>query len=166
MLRYKMNIQHIKRIDELVFKKTDIVFCYLQDSVNCSDFKKCGATAFLVDVSQRLNCLIFARVLIDYGCEKVVAVVVISDGEIIDVYEENDIETKFNLSTYSTRIGKTALLINYDIYSKNIFYALDAVGVDLVIAFLKDDLIGDFKSRASNLPYIIVTETQMFSAKP
>ena len=85
------------------------------------------------------------------------AVAIISNGTLIDIYEEGDIETKFNLSTYQTRLGKVAILINNDIYSPNIFYALKSLPVDLAITFTNTPLSPDIFAQSQSLPLISIT---------
>ena len=85
------------------------------------------------------------------------AVAIISNGSLIDIYEEGDIETKFNLSTYQTRLGKVAILINKDIYSPNIFYALKSLPIDLAITFTNTSLTPDIFAQSQSLPLISIT---------
>lgn len=85
------------------------------------------------------------------------AVAIISNGTLIDIYEEGDIETKFNLSTYQTRLGKVAILINNDIYSPNIFYALKSLPIDLAITFTNTPLTPDIFTQSQSLPLISIT---------
>ena len=84
------------------------------------------------------------------------AVAIISNGTLIDIYEEGDIETKFNLSTYQTRLGKVAILINNDIFSPNIFYALKSLPIDLAITFTNAPLIPDIFAQSQSLPLISI----------
>lgn len=85
------------------------------------------------------------------------AVAIISNGNLIDIYEENDIEVKFNLSTYQTRLGKVAILIDSDIYSPNIFYALKAISIDLAIAFTQTPIPPEIFAQSNPLPLISIT---------
>lgn len=90
------------------------------------------------------------------------AVAIISNGTLIDIYEENDINTRFNLSTYKTRLGKISILINNDIYNQNIFYALNSLNVDLVIIFIPSAPPFDVFSQIQNLPLIFATSNNLF----
>ncbi len=85
------------------------------------------------------------------------AVAIISNGTLTDIYEEGDIEKKFNLSTYQTRLGKVAILINNDIYSPNIFYALKSLTIDLAITFTNAPLTPDIFAQSQSLPLISIT---------
>ena len=85
------------------------------------------------------------------------AVAIISNGTLIDIYEEGDIEIKFNLSTYQTRLGKVAILINNDIYSPNIFYALKSLPIDLAITFTNTPLSPDIFAQSPPIPLTSTT---------
>lgn len=148
-----MNIQYIKRIDEIEYKQSDIIFCYLGDvKQDAEGVFGSSLTAYLSNLSTELNSLIFAYFTLTSGREAPRgAVGIFVGGSLLDIYVENDIEQKFNLSTYHTRLGKVGILINCDIFSSNIFYALALSGVDLILAFVPELLKAEVHKQAHAL---------------
>ncbi|MGN1227510.1 MAG: hypothetical protein ACI4TX_02605 [Christensenellales bacterium] len=161
-----MNIQYIKSLSEIEYKQTDIIFCYLTDKLEMNEnILSSNLINYLISVSQSMSCLIFASFLQLQNEKEQRAVAIISSGELIDIYEENDIEKKFNLSIYDTRLGKVGILINSDIFNSNITYTFEAIGIDILLIFLDSNLKDEFERTPCNIPYIIIDEKEITTQK-
>lgn len=162
-----MKFQFVTQLSNIENKATDIIICNLKnEKVKLNeDIIASNIIQYLISTSLNLQCLIFAYITCVYETTETKSVAIISNGTLIDIYEEKDIETKFNLISYDTRIGKVAILVESDIYNKNIIYAYEAKNTDLLLVFLNEYNKIDFYSLNCNLPYILIANEEIFTSK-
>ena len=112
----------------------------------------------LIAKSKELSCLIFCFV---YTLDNKGIVFIISDGELLDIYEESEIYSTLNLKCYNTRLGKVAILVNSDLLDDTVAFALEAFKIDLTIVFTNGNYKNTFGGFNYSTPNIIINEEEV-----
>ena len=153
-------ITSLKELQNVANEKF-IICNFYKYKISLNNYLNENIIQLLTTKSKELSCLIFCFA---YSFDNNGVVFIISDGELLDIYEEGEIYSTLNLKCYNTRLGKVAILVNSDLLDDTLAFALEAFKIDLTIVFANGNYKSTFGGFNYSTPNIIINEKEVITS--